>query len=695
MANPILLKRGTAAGLAALVAANGLKFGELYFLTDQGRIALGLSVNTYEPFAKLSEVTSDPTKASLNGSATQFFAASQLRVGPAATPLVISQGAADNPTSVFISRDGTTTNSTLLNTTAVGYQAFKNGTGFYNTMFGSQAGTNTGSGTNNVGVGYSALFSATGDNNVGVGYSSLAGATGTNNVAVGSQTGASLTGSYNVFIGDSAGSAVTTGTYNTLIGAGAGTPTATTSGWIAIAANNATRVQFDGTAWTFFGRVNSAAGFASSSGEMNLKAATALSDANATLTAAQMKQGLFTISPTAARTLTSDSAASIIAGLSGYQVGSHYLFTVLNLSTFLVTMAPGAGVTWVGKLAINNGTGSFRAVVTSASTVTIYTEGSYGVAGVSGDVQYNLNGTLAAAANVEIDAGDLVLVATAAPTTPPVDRLKLFNKKSANRNMLAILGPSGLDMRMQPHFGTNKIATYIPSGNSAAATATGYSSAAIVGTLTARNVTTTNLLNRARRVGILSAATAAAFAGNYMTVAQITTGITIGGVPTGGFHKIFRFGISDPATVAGARMFVGISSLVAPPTNVEPSTLINGVGVGHGAADTNLKIFWGGSVAQAPIDLGGGFPLTANSAVMYELALFCPAGDVGANIVHYQVTNLTTNITAFGTLTAATAGTQLPLNTTLLSYARHYRTNNASAAAVALDIVGDYVDNDD
>lgn len=1203
MANPILLKRGTAASLAALAAVNGLKSGEPYFITDQGRFALGLTASTYQTFAKLTEATSDPAKADLNGNATQAFAASQLQIGPVATALIISQGLTNNQTNIFISRDGTTTSAALTNNVAMGYQAFKNGTGSYNTMFGSQAGVSTGTGANNVGIGFAALGTATGSNNVGIGIGSLGAASGLSNVAIGSQSGASTTGSYNVFIGDGVGINNTTGSTNTLIGTGASAPTITSNGIISIAGgniprarwdgtgwsfsgvvtsfngfsstagdygfktilqltdadysvsasllkdyifritptvtrtvslpaaadiiatltgyqvgshfefslcvesptvavtlatavgltlavptttltygwytfrgvitsassvtlllksgpmpqqtvgialggtgtttglatvallgglstqsfqakdftsssgymnlkantalpdaaatlsavtlkqglftitptvarllttdtavnivaslagyqvgshydfsitNNAAfdvtlaagvgvtlagksvvnngsglwcvvvtsattvsiyalsviaassggtattdasllttgtlavarggtgttdglvsrallagsltqpfsantlsarltashsvmlinqganaaslnntalgagaltstavgddntalgfsaggtttggsntyigsragasaggatacvgiglsalsgatgagqigignsvllnssgtnnvgiglsalsgvttgssntalgyqaglgiltgsnnlllgdgitglpasltnniilatagviRVQFDGASWTFNARVSAAAGFASSSGDVNLKAATTLSDANATLTAAQMKQGMFTINPTAPRTLTLDTAANIIAGMSGYQVGSHYSFAVLNLSAFLVTMAPGVGVTWVGKVAINACAGSFRIVVTSAATVTIYTEGSDGVAGVSGDVQYNLNGVQAAAANTEIDNGDLVLVATTTPTTPLTDRLKLFNKKSANRAMLAMVGPSGSDMRLQPHFGTNKIATYIPQGNSTTVTSTGYNASTILGSTTTRTMATTNLFTRARRLGFVSATASASFAGNYLTVTPITTGVTIGGILTGGFYKVVRFGISDPAAVSGSQMFIGVSALIAAPTNAEPNTLTNCVGVGHGSADTNLKIFFGGSAAQAPIDLGAGFPLTVNSAVLYELALFCPAGDLGANVVNWQVTNLSTNVTASGTLTAATAGTQLPLNTTLLSYARHYRTNNATALAVGLDIVGDYID---
>ena len=51
------IKRGSYAQLVAAAAADQLKEGEPYLITDQGRIAIGTSTSTFEVFAKLSEVT--------------------------------------------------------------------------------------------------------------------------------------------------------------------------------------------------------------------------------------------------------------------------------------------------------------------------------------------------------------------------------------------------------------------------------------------------------------------------------------------------------------------------------------------------------------------------------------------------------------------------------------------------------------
>lgn len=49
------IKRGTRAALNALAGASGLVQGEPYLITDEDRIAVGLSATTYETFAKESE----------------------------------------------------------------------------------------------------------------------------------------------------------------------------------------------------------------------------------------------------------------------------------------------------------------------------------------------------------------------------------------------------------------------------------------------------------------------------------------------------------------------------------------------------------------------------------------------------------------------------------------------------------------
>lgn len=333
----------------------------------------------------------------------------------------------------------------------------------------------------------------------------------------------------------------------------------------------------------------------------------------------------------------------------------------------------------------------------------VYWTGSAWTAGASGggapagstkEVQFNNAGAFAGAANVEIDSGDLCLVVGTTPTAPPANNVKLFAKGLAGRMLPASVGPSNMDAALQPSTWRQKIASWSPPGNSTTVPAvTGFNAPTALATATARSVATTNLMSRTRRLGYVSAATAAAITGHYSTLAQFTTG---DGAGLGGFFYSCRFAASDAAAVAGARQFVGLSSNVAAPTNVEANTLTNTIGVAQLSTDsTQMYLVYGGSAAQTAVALGTNFPpMTAAGAtngVVYDLTLFAPPSSNG--VVGYRLERVGTTFVAEGTLTPATAGVQTPLNTTLLAH-RAWRTNNATALAVGLDIVNIYIETD-
>lgn len=69
----ILNKRGTRANLNTLASANGLSAGEVYLITDENKIAIGLSTNTYEAFAKESSNTFTGTQT-FSGTSTTLAA---------------------------------------------------------------------------------------------------------------------------------------------------------------------------------------------------------------------------------------------------------------------------------------------------------------------------------------------------------------------------------------------------------------------------------------------------------------------------------------------------------------------------------------------------------------------------------------------------------------------------------------------
>jgi len=274
------------------------------------------------------------------------------------------------------------------------------------------------------------------------------------------------------------------------------------------------------------------------------------------------------------------------------------------------------------------------------------------------------------------------------PAAPASGKDIVYAKIIAGRMMLKEEDPSGYITEAQPFLGHNKVGYWMPSGTTPLVLPEvfGYTAPNALGTATAINVATTNLYTMMRRISYVSASgTAGSYAGQRVAVAQITTGT--------GFYKICRFGISDAALVSPANMFIGVSSTTAAPSGgADPSTLLNLIGVGHSSTDTNLKIFYGGTNAQTPIDLGSSFPINTTNTDAYELALFCPPGN--DNNAYYEVTRINTGTVASGTIVGDTGGTILPASNLLLTYGWQWRSNSTSTGPVSLDIMSDYIETD-
>lgn len=62
----VYIKRGTRSQLDAAAAASGLNIGEPYLITDEGRIAIGLSLSTYQDYALKEEVVPKRTRTEIS-----------------------------------------------------------------------------------------------------------------------------------------------------------------------------------------------------------------------------------------------------------------------------------------------------------------------------------------------------------------------------------------------------------------------------------------------------------------------------------------------------------------------------------------------------------------------------------------------------------------------------------------------------
>lgn len=280
--------------------------------------------------------------------------------------------------------------------------------------------------------------------------------------------------------------------------------------------------------------------------------------------------------------------------------------------------------------------------------------------------------------------GRLIFNAPATPATPATDKMAVFGRKVAGRMLLAFIGPSGLDSVLQPSLARNKVAFATARGNSASVDALGMLLTA-VGTATIANVATTNIHTWSRRIDYLvTVAATTAVAGFRMSTNQWGTGNAAG---LGGFHFICRWGPSTGVATATTRCFVGMSNTVAAPTDVNPSTLLNMIGMGWDNGDTNIQMMRNdGTGTATKIDLGASFPRpNTNTSQIFEIALFCAPN---TTTIYYEVTDIGSGAVATGSFS-----TDIPSNTTLLS-PRGWMSVGGTSSVIGLAQCSVYIETD-
>lgn len=284
------------------------------------------------------------------------------------------------------------------------------------------------------------------------------------------------------------------------------------------------------------------------------------------------------------------------------------------------------------------------------------------------------------------DGNEIDLPLQAAPTAPAADRIKIFAGKHADRMMPRFIGPAGIDMTLQVHFGFNATGVWQANGNATTVTAIGMIGPTATGTATAANVATTKLHTRMRRLEYLvTAAATTAVAGFRHTAAMWT----VGGAAAehGGFFFVCRWGPATGVATTTNRAFVGMGNATGAPTDAEPSSITNIVGMGWDAADTNIQFMHRGAGAVTKIDLGASFPVpTVDRNTVYELTMFSPPGTTQE--LHYEVRELGTANVASGTIT-----TNLPTTATFLA-PRGWMSVGGTSSVIGIALMSLYLETD-
>ena len=351
-----------------------------------------------------------------------------------------------------------------------------------------------------------------------------------------------------------------------------------------------------------------------------------------------------------------------------------------DIKTLLGRALPAGGA--AGQVLSKTGAGDYAVGWADAAA-----GGGGSPAGDDGAVQYKSGTGFGGAANVDIHGGDLTLAVSATRTTPPAGAAKVVIEKLAGLDSLAVLGQNAAVTHLQRSIGRRKIAWWNPTGGTVTAPVVfGMPALSVQGTATARAVSLTNRVTRKTRHGYVSGAAAGSQASQYATWAHYAFG---DGAGNGGFHLVYEFAFTDAVTVANARAIVGLRNATTVPGNYNPPQYGPQIGVAHVDSVTDqLHMVVNVNMAnnRPSIPLGQDFPIMgpSNTPVPYRLTLTSLPEEEG--VIYWRVENLLNG--------ASVSGSDVGADTNILYGPIAWRTNNATAAAVAIDVIDLLVERD-
>ena len=271
---------------------------------------------------------------------------------------------------------------------------------------------------------------------------------------------------------------------------------------------------------------------------------------------------------------------------------------------------------------------------------------------------------------VELPEPVVMPALSAAPDPPPAGKLAVYARDRAGAGWLDVQRPSGRFFPLQPHFGVNRIATWAPSTSTT------------INTNGMPTLTTTNLSTSMRRWRVTSAATVDAVAEERSAGWVCWRGNAAG---LGGWSYVNRLSLTT-LQATGMGFFGLYGSTAALATTLTLAAAINAVGIGfQRGTHTNWQLVHNdGAGAPTLIDLGASFPVASMTNVLTLYIAAAPNGsDIGVRVVE-EVS---------GAAVEFTITTDMPAATQLLS-PRNYMNNGATAAAVAYDCAGVYLETD-
>lgn len=280
-------------------------------------------------------------------------------------------------------------------------------------------------------------------------------------------------------------------------------------------------------------------------------------------------------------------------------------------------------------------------------------------------------------------AGDLTPDYIDTTPTAPTAGVREFSRFRARR-ILAWMGPSGQDTRVQPAMFSNRTVLWMAVNNATAGNGWGFTVTTASGggtTATAVTLASTNFYTAMTRIRYAATTTAGTTATLRNNTAQWFLSSTAN---MGGFFAVFRFGVNAAAT--NQRLFFGFNPSTATMTNVALTGLPNIIGFGVDSGQTTFRFLNNATGTATATDLGANFPANTAATYFYEGSIFAPSG--GGQNVFYSLQRLNDGLVASGNVT-----TNLPALGTMLNW-HAWTTNGSSATANSFDLQSVYVETD-
>ncbi len=280
---------------------------------------------------------------------------------------------------------------------------------------------------------------------------------------------------------------------------------------------------------------------------------------------------------------------------------------------------------------------------------------------------------------VELPQPTILPGLAAAPSPPPSGKIAVYARNRAGAPWVDVMRPSGRDFPLQPHFGVNRIANWSPSVTTTITTE-GLPITS-VGTVAHPTLAATNLAASMRRWRLTSAAVVDSVAEQRSAGWACWRGNAAG---LGGWTFVTRLSLTT-LQATGMGFFGLYGSTAALATTLTLATVLNCVGIGfqRGTHANWQLVANDGTGAPTLTDMGASFAIATGGVLTLYVAAAPNAASVWVRLVN-EVS---------GAVFEAEVTADLPASTQFLS-PRLYLNTGATAAAVAYDCSGVYVETD-